>query len=147
MEQLGNSRARPKARGVWAVRHGELKQESLGRVKLPFTKAIKAVKAVKAVTGTSPGKRNGDTSIGYWRPACLRREECDVAQNRNTGTKGAARQRLGKNVSAATNQHETIQEILEAVFSIPSLTRLYSMDHHKALVLGPRWVLGRKTDW
>jgi hypothetical protein len=71
---------------------------------VPFTKAV------TTVTGTSPRKRNGDMSAGYWRPAGLRRVKCDMAQNRNTGIKevAVARQRRGKNFSAATNEHTTI---------------------------------------
>jgi hypothetical protein len=37
-----------------------------------------------------------------------------------------ARQRRLKQVSSATNKHATTEELLEAVFSIPSLPRLYS---------------------
>jgi hypothetical protein len=37
-----------------------------------------------------------------------------------------ARQRRGKHISAEKNRHATIEELLEAVFSAPSVARLYS---------------------
>jgi hypothetical protein len=36
-----------------------------------------------------------------------------------------AKQRRGKHFSAATNQHATIEELLETVFSMLSMPRLY----------------------
>jgi hypothetical protein len=39
-----------------------------------------------------------------------------------------ARHWRGKHVSAATNQHATIEELLEAVFSVQSVPGLYSKD-------------------
>jgi hypothetical protein len=45
-----------------------------------------------------------------------------------------ARQRRGKHVSAATNQHATIEGVLEAVFSVWSVPRLYSEDQREKLV-------------
>jgi hypothetical protein len=41
-----------------------------------------------------------------------------------------ARQRSVKQVSAATNQHLPIEEVLEAVFCMQSTPRLYSEDQH-----------------
>jgi hypothetical protein len=49
-----------------------------------------------------------------------------------------ARGRLGKEFSAATDMHATIEELLEAVFSIRSVQRLYTGDRKRKLVLGPR---------
>jgi hypothetical protein len=42
------------------------------------------------------------------------------AERRNNGTSNSAiaRQRHGKHFSAATNQHETREELLEAAFSV-----------------------------
>jgi hypothetical protein len=45
-----------------------------------------------------------------------------------------ARQRCRKQASAATNRHGTIEELLEAVFSMMSVTRLYSEDQQEELV-------------
>jgi ribosome-interacting GTPase 1 len=56
---------------------------------------------------------------------------CDVAvASRNSETKEAttATQRRGEHVSAATNKHATIEELLETVFSVWSAPRLYSED-------------------
>jgi hypothetical protein len=39
-----------------------------------------------------------------------------------------ARQRHGKHISTAMNKHETIEELLEAVFSMQSAPRLYNED-------------------
>jgi hypothetical protein len=40
-------------------------------------------------------------------------------------------ERSGKHVSAATNQHATKEELLEAVFSIRSVPRIYSEDQRE----------------
>jgi ribosome-interacting GTPase 1 len=41
------------------------------------------------------------------------------------------RQRRSKNVSAATNKHATIHKLLEAMFSVRSLPRLYGKDQQQ----------------
>jgi hypothetical protein len=46
-----------------------------------------------------------------------------------------ARQQHGKHVSAAKNQHSTIEELLEVVFSVWSVPRLYSEDQWNKLVI------------
>jgi hypothetical protein len=38
------------------------------------------------------------------------------------------RQHLGKHVSAATNKHTAVEEILKASFSVHSLLKLYDED-------------------
>jgi hypothetical protein len=45
-----------------------------------------------------------------------------------------AKQWHGKHVSTAVNQHATIEELLEAVFSMQSVPRLYSEDQWEKLV-------------
>jgi hypothetical protein len=42
-----------------------------------------------------------------------------------------ARKRCGKNGPAATNQHATIEELFEAVFSVWYAPRLYSEDQRE----------------
>jgi hypothetical protein len=62
---------------------------------------------------------------------------CDMtAERRNSGTKEAAiaRQQRGKHISATTNQHETVEELFESVFSVWSAPRLYSEDQWEKLV-------------
>jgi hypothetical protein len=44
------------------------------------------------------------------------------------------RQRLDKEVSAATDTHAEVEELFEAVFSMLSLPRLYSEGHQEKLV-------------
>jgi hypothetical protein len=49
---------------------------------------------------------------------------------------------------AAIDTHGTIEELLEAVFSVRSMPRLYNEDQlpiRKNLVLAHRWVLDTKT--
>jgi hypothetical protein len=50
------------------------------------------------------------------------------------------RQRRGKHVSRATNQHTTIKEMLDAMFSMRPLSRLYSenQQHGYTVFLGVR---------
>jgi hypothetical protein len=45
-----------------------------------------------------------------------------------------ARQQRRKQVSAATNRHATIEELLEVVFSLWCMQRLYSEDQQEKLV-------------
>jgi hypothetical protein len=45
-----------------------------------------------------------------------------------------ARQRRGKHVYAATNQQATIEDLLEAAFSMRSMPRLYSEDQREKSV-------------
>jgi hypothetical protein len=45
-----------------------------------------------------------------------------------------ARLRHGKHASAATNQHATIEELLQTVFSVWSTQRLYSKEQRRKLV-------------
>jgi hypothetical protein len=45
-----------------------------------------------------------------------------------------ARQWRCKHVSAATNQHATVEELLEALFSVRSVPTLYSEDQREKLV-------------
>jgi hypothetical protein len=45
-----------------------------------------------------------------------------------------ARQRSSKRVSAAMNQHTTIEELLEGVFSVWSAPKLYNEDQREKLV-------------
>lgn len=45
----------------------------------------------------------------------------------------AARKRLEKHVSTATNMHATVEELLEAVFSMWSVPRLCSEGHWEKL--------------
>jgi hypothetical protein len=50
---------------------------------------------------------------------------CDMtAESQNSGTR--RRKRGGKHVSTATNQHGTREELLEDVFPVRALPRLYS---------------------
>jgi hypothetical protein len=53
-----------------------------------------------------------------------------MVESRNSGTRRAAiaRQRHGKHVSATTNKRTTLEELLEAVFSILALSRLHNKD-------------------
>jgi ribosome-interacting GTPase 1 len=44
------------------------------------------------------------------------------------------RQHHDKYVSTAMNQHATVEELLEAVFSVQSLLRLYNENHLEKLV-------------
>jgi hypothetical protein len=55
------------------------------------------------------------------------------AENRNNGTRNSAiaRQRHGKHFFAATNEHETIEELFEAVFSVLSVPRLHREDQRE----------------
>jgi hypothetical protein len=50
------------------------------------------------------------------------RIETRIVERKETAV---AKQRLGKHFSAATNQQETIDELLETIFSIRSLLRLH----------------------
>jgi hypothetical protein len=50
-----------------------------------------------------------------------------------TETSLAARQRLYKHVSAATDTHAKIDELLKAMFSMRSVRRLYSEGHREML--------------
>jgi hypothetical protein len=53
-----------------------------------------------------------------------------------------ARQRRGKHVSTATNQHVIIEELSEAVFSVWSSPILYSEDQREKLLGGQsRWLV------
>jgi hypothetical protein len=45
-----------------------------------------------------------------------------------------ATQSCGKHISAAINQHATTDELLEAVFSVWFVPRLYSKDQQEKLV-------------
>jgi hypothetical protein len=49
-----------------------------------------------------------------------------MAESQNSGTKEAviAKQWCGKHISAAVNQRATVEELLEAVFSVWSTPRL-----------------------
>jgi hypothetical protein len=56
---------------------------------------------------------------------------CDITSETETMEKektASARKRLGKKLSAVTNQHTTIEELLKAVFSVCSAQRLHSED-------------------
>jgi hypothetical protein len=43
----------------------------------------------------------------------------------------AAKQWLGKHAPTATNSHATTEELLEMMFSMQSVSRLYNKDHRK----------------
>jgi hypothetical protein len=53
-----------------------------------------------------------------------------------------AGQRSSKQISVATNQHETIEEQLEAASSMRSMPRLHSEDQKEKSAGGPGWRLG-----
>jgi hypothetical protein len=59
-----------------------------------------------------------------------------MAENRDSGTEDSviARQWHSRHVSAATNQDVEIVDLLEVVFSVGSMLRLYSEDQQKKLV-------------
>jgi hypothetical protein len=83
-------------------------------------------KAIADAIGTSPWRRrNDDMPVGYLGQAALRREQWLKAGILKLEEAPIATQRRGKH-SAATNQHATTEELLEAVFSMWSAPRLYS---------------------
>jgi hypothetical protein len=45
-----------------------------------------------------------------------------------------ARQQISKHAPTATDMHATLEELLDEVFSILSIMRLYSEDHREKLV-------------
>jgi hypothetical protein len=59
-----------------------------------------------------------------------------MAESQNSGTNkvAIARQLCGKRASAAVNKRATIENLLEAMFSMPSLPRVYSEDEREKLV-------------
>jgi Holliday junction resolvasome RuvABC ATP-dependent DNA helicase subunit len=56
-----------------------------------------------------------------------------------------AMQRCGKHVSMATNEHATIEEPLDTVFSMWSMLRLYNKDEMDKLV--SRQPVGGQSQW
>jgi hypothetical protein len=65
-----------------------------------------------------------------------------------------ARQQLSKCISAAMNQHATIEELLEVVFSMQSLPRLYNEDqqqlqfsHELQVSSGSSWLAMSPPCW
>jgi hypothetical protein len=87
-------------------------------------------RTITDVISTSPWRRrNGGTPVGYSGGAALRRKQCDMTAESGIVERidGAiARQRRGKHISSATNQHATTEGLLEAAFW--SLLRPYSED-------------------
>jgi hypothetical protein len=59
-----------------------------------------------------------------------------MAESQNSGMRDAAigRQQCRKYISAARNQHATIEELLEAVFSVWFVQRLHGEDKQEKLV-------------
>jgi hypothetical protein len=60
-----------------------------------------------------------------------------MAERRNSGTKKAAiaRRWCGEHISIATNKHATIEELLEAVFSVRSVPRASKRDQNPKLLV------------
>jgi hypothetical protein len=86
--------------------------------------------------------RNGDTSISYSGREAVRRgivsyllkartvepEEQPLLGNRPANTPVARQWLNSRYVMAVTDTYATIEEMLEAVFSVPSVPRLYNND-------------------
>jgi hypothetical protein len=84
------------------------------------------VRVITDITGTLPWRRrDGGMPVGYLGRAALRIEHCDMTPESWYSGAGRDGQRLCKHVPAATNTHATIEELLNAIFSMWSL--LYQM--------------------
>jgi hypothetical protein len=82
--------------------------------------------------------RSSDTPICYSGQAALRREKsgisaesqnCEVVARNGSANTLIARQWLSsRHVMAITDMHTTVEELLEAVFSVHFMPRLYKKD-------------------
>jgi hypothetical protein len=109
------------------------KQKHQGQynVELPFARMN------RDITGMSPERRrNGDMPVGYFGRVTLRSEQCDMKARtaRIVGPEApVVRPWLNKLVSIAMNQHTSTKELLETVFSMRSMPRLYIEDEQGKL--------------